>query len=90
MQNILLQMRLEKLQPARQTCLTKGHIALFILNSAENLDIHGYILRFLEQIQAINADENKLPTLKIIIDGAEKLFQKDNIFECGEYLLLGK
>lgn len=83
-------MRLEKLQPARQTCLTKGHVALFILHSTVNMDIHGYILRFLEQIHIINADENKLPTLKIMVDAAEKLFQKENIFECGEYLLLGK
>lgn len=88
--NILLQIRLEKLLPSRQTCLTKGHIAMLILHSNANIDIHGYIFRFLEQIHALTADENKLPTLKIIIDGAEKLFQKENIFELGEYLLLGK
>lgn len=82
-------MRLEKLQPARQTCLTKGHVALLILHSNENLDIHGYVLRFMEQVHAINSDENKLPILKILIDGAETLFQKNNPFECGEYLLLG-
>ena len=90
LQNILLQARLEKLTHPRQTCLTKGHMAMLVLFTEQEQPVHGYIGRFLEQLNAIAADENKLSIMRIIVDGVEQLFARTDAAQFGEHLLLGE
>lgn len=89
MQNILLQMRLEKLAIPRQLCIVKGHMALLILQAEKHISIHGYVIRLLEQLNKLPMDENKLPILRIIADALDPLFAKPDIFELGEYIFIG-
>lgn len=90
LQNILLRMRMEHLNPPRQICLAKGHVAMLILLVEQRINIQGYLLRFLEQINAFNTNDSKLPVMKVLFDGMERLFSRENYFEYGEYLLLGE
>lgn len=83
-------MRIEKLLPARQSCLTKGHMALFILYSQQEVNMQAYANRFLEQINKLSNGESKLPILRIMFDALERIYEKSDIFALDEYLLFGK
>lgn len=90
LQSILLKLRLEKLLSARQSCLIKGHMALLILYSEQEVNIQNYANRVLEQVNKLNSDESKLPVLRIMIDAVERIFDKPDFFALDEYLLFGK
>lgn len=87
---IMLQMRLEKLLPPRQSCLMKGHMALLIVYSRQEVNTKNYVSRLLEQVNKLNSDESKLPVVRIIVDALERIYDKPNIFANDEYLLFGK
>lgn len=90
LQSILLQLKLEKLLPPRQSCLMKGHMSLLILYSEQKVDTQNYVVRLLEQINRLNSDEKKLPVLRIMVDGMERIFDKSDIFAFNEYMILGE
>lgn len=90
MHSILLQMRLEKLLAPRQNCLIKGHMALLILYSQQKVNTQNYVGRLLEQINKLNSDEKKLPILRIMVDGLERIFEIPDIFAHDEYRILGE
>lgn len=69
--------------------MAKGHVAMLILYSDQRIGIHSYLLRFLDQISAINSNENKLAVMKILFDGLDRILIRDDYFECGEHLLIG-
>lgn len=70
--------------------MAKGHVALLILYSDQRIAMHSYLLRFLDQISAINVNENKLSVMKIVFDGLDRIILvRDDYFECGEHLLIG-
>lgn len=89
MQNILLMLRLEKLTPPRQLCAVKGHMAMISLFAQNRIDSHGYIIRFFEQINKLAVDENKSRALRIVADSCEHILDRPDIFECGEFILIG-
>lgn len=88
--SILLQLKLEKLLTARQCCLIKGHMALLILYSKQEVNTQNYVTRLLEQVNKLNTDEHKLPVLRIMIEAVERIFDKPDFFALDEYLLFGK
>lgn len=89
LQNILLMLRLEKLPAQRQACVVKGHMALIMLITESRLDASAYIVRMLEQINRLPVDENKTKALRVIADACESLLSRPDIFECGEFALIG-
>lgn len=89
LQNIILMLRLEKLPAQRQACVVKGHMALIMLTTESRLDASAYIVRLLEQINRLPADENKTKALRVIADACESLLSRPDIFECGEFALIG-
>lgn len=90
LQNILLQLRLEKLTSPRQLCVVKGHMALMMMQTEHRIAIQGYVIRFLEQLNKLTMDDHKLPILRIIAEAFEPLFAKDDIFELGEFIFIGE
>lgn len=89
LQNILLQLRLDRIPAARQQCMMRGHVAMLILHIDQRIAIQSYLLRLLDQAMAIGSTEQKLATMKILFEGLERLLSHDDYFECGEYLLIG-
>lgn len=85
----MLQIRMDRLSPSRQICIAKGHVAMLILHSDQRVSIHGYIVRFLDQVSVIGANDNKLSVMKVLFDALNRFFIRDDYFECGEYLLAG-
>lgn len=73
----------------RQLCVVKGHMALLLLQAGKQIGIQGYVIRLLEQLNKLTMDENKLPVLRIIADGLDPMFAKQDIFELGEYIFIG-
>lgn len=88
--SIALQLRLEKLSAPRQCCLMKGHMALLKIYSDQEMNMQNYVIRLLEQVNKLNSDENKLPVLRIMIDGLESIYSRSNIFALDEYMLFGE
>lgn len=86
----MLQLRLDRLSPTRQICAAKGHVAMLILHSDQRVSIKSYVIRFIDQISAIGANDNKLSVMKVLFDALDRLFIQDDYFECGEHLLIGK
>lgn len=70
--------------------MMKGHVAMLILHVDQRIAIHSYLQRLLDQITAIPVVENKLTVMKILFEGLERLLIRDEYFECGQYLLIGK
>lgn len=89
LQNILLMLRLEKLSSARRLCTMKGHMALLLILSQKDVKVDNYISRILEQVRKLSADDNRLQLLRIMSDGCDLIFIRDNIFEHGEFHLIG-
>lgn len=75
--------------PPRQCCLIKGHMAMLILYSEQEINVQNYVNRLLEQLNKLNSDESKLPVLRIMIEALERIFAKSDIFSNDEYLLFG-
>lgn len=82
-------LKLEKLQIQRQTCAVKGHLALIFLFTQDRIDANAYITRMLEQIQKIPIDDNKLKIFRIMAESCEPLLNRQDIFECGEFTMIG-
>lgn len=87
--SILLQLKLEKLLPSRQCCLIKGHMALLIVYTEQEVNTQNYMNRLLEQVNKLIPDESKLPVLRIMIEALGLIFAKSDIFALDEYLLFG-
>lgn len=87
--SILLQLRLEKIPPPRQCVLIKGHMALLIIHSDQEVNTQNYLNRLLEQVNKLNSNESKLPVLRIMVDALERILKKPDIFAFDEYLLFG-
>lgn len=64
-------------------------MALLILYSDQEINMTVYVGRLLEQVNSLNADESKLPVLRIMFDSLEKIYQKHDIFEFGAFSLIG-
>lgn len=86
---LLLKLKLEKLLAPRQSCLIKGHMALLILYTEQDLSAQNCINRLLEQVNKLNPDESKLPVLRIMADALESVLNKSDIFLNEEYLFFG-
>lgn len=64
-------------------------MALLILYSEQEVHMHSYVSRLLEQVNKMSCDESKLPSLRIMVDALERIYAKSDIFAYDEYMLLG-
>lgn len=64
-------------------------MSLLILYSQQKVNTQNYVSRLLEQINKLNSDEKKLPILRIMVDGLERIFEISDIFANDEYRILG-
>lgn len=83
-------MTLSKLPTNRQVTLVRGHVALIVLFSRNQIPTGPYIAKLLEQLAAINQERVCLVTSKILADGFVDIFSSSQSFGMGQQLLIGK
>lgn len=83
-------MTLSKLPANRQVTLVKGHMAMIMLFSRNQIPTGSYIAKLLEQLGAIEHDRVCLPTSKILADGFVDIFESYTSFGLGQQLLIGE
>lgn len=72
-----------------QTNVMKGHVAILILYTEQEIDLSSYITKLIIQLKSIADNYNEaFPVMKILIDGVIEIFKNKQSFELGAHKLL--
>jgi S-phase genomic integrity recombination mediator, N-terminal len=87
--DLLLQIPLDNIAPARQVAVTKAHVAMLLLYHRKQCDMTDYASKFLAQLKNSGEKPEIGACLKILAAGVNEVFADHHAyFEHGQHLLM--